>query len=194
MGRPRILQHDNALEFRGRNRHPRSAGLLTKLCAALGIDSVFIPAREPYRNGSIENFNGLVQRLVLDTQYLDNFSQLPRETRKFERVANTQHPHVPLQGKTSEEYERSLNFQPQFLESGFPFKKQHTWTQPPNGKVSFICRIRKSGKITIASEKFTLDPALAWEYVYASISIKEHVLTIYHNGKAIKTFPYELKL
>lgn len=194
MGLPRILQHDNALEFRGSNRYPRSAGLLTKLCLALDIESVFIPSREPYRNGSIENFNGLFQRLVLDTQHLDDFPQLQRETKAFERVANMQHPHVPLQGKTSQEYEHALNFQPHVLDTTFTFGKRFRWSQPPDGKVSFICRIRKSGKITIASEKFTIDPELAWEYVYATICVKERVLKIYHSGKEIKEFPYELKL
>lgn len=47
MGYPTILQHNNALEFRGSNQSPRSAGLLTKLCLALGIESVFILPREP---------------------------------------------------------------------------------------------------------------------------------------------------
>ena len=67
LGMPTILQHDNALEFRGSNQYPRTAGLLTKLCVALQIESVFVPAHEPYRNGTIENFNGLFQRLVLQT-------------------------------------------------------------------------------------------------------------------------------
>jgi len=104
MGTPRILQHDNALEFRGSNRYPRSAGLLTKLCLALGIESLFIPSRQPYRNGSIENFNGLFQRFVLCTQQIDNFLQLQKEITLFEEAANTQHPHVPLNGKTSDSW------------------------------------------------------------------------------------------
>ena len=33
------------------NQYPRTAGLLTKLCVALQIESVFVPAHEPYRNG-----------------------------------------------------------------------------------------------------------------------------------------------
>lgn len=68
MGIPRILPHDNALEFRDSNRHPHSAGLVTRLCLTLGIESLFIPSRQPYRSGSIENLNGLFQRLVLQPQ------------------------------------------------------------------------------------------------------------------------------
>jgi transposase InsO family protein len=193
MGMPTILQHDNALEFRGSNRYPRSAGVLTRFCLALGVESVFIPYRQPCRNGSIENFNGLVQRFVLKTQQIDDFPHLQQEVSLFEQAANTQHPHVPLQGQTSLEYERSMNFQPKLLAHGFTFSARFRFNDPPDGKVSFICRIRKSGKITIASEKFEIDPDLAWDYVYATIFVKEQTLKIYHKGEVIKKFPYELK-
>jgi putative transposase len=191
MGRPTILQHDNALEFRGSNRYPHSAGLLTKLCLALGVESVFIPSHQPQRNGSIENFNGLFQRFVLKTQQIDDFPHLQQEVRTFEQAANTQHPHVPLQGKTSLEYEQAMNFQPKLLAQDFTLSPRFQFTQTPNGKVSFICRIRKSGKITIATEKFEIDPDLAWDYVYATIIVKEQTLKIYHKGEVIKEFPYE---
>ncbi len=193
MGIPTILQHDNALEFRGSNRHPHSAGLLTKLCLALHVESVFIPVHQPWWNGSIENFNGLFQRFVLNTQQLKDFPHLQREVNAFEEAANTQHPHVPLNGNTSLEYERSVKFTPNFLAHDFTFKTRFHFQQPPEGNVSFICRIRKSGKITIASEKFELDPKLAWDYVYATICVKEQRLKIYHKGVLIKEFPYQLK-
>lgn len=193
MGMPAILQHDNALEFRGSPRYPRSAGFMTKLCLALGIESVFIPARQPYRNGSIENFNGLFQRLVFHAQEIDNEAQLQQEIRGFEEAANTQHPHVPLGGKTSLEYEHALGFVPHLLTNDFTFSSRFQFNAPPDGKVSFICRIRKSGKITIVSEKFTIDPELAWDYVYATIFVKEQTLKIYHKGMVIKKFPYKLK-
>lgn len=193
MGMPAILQHDNALEFRGSPRYPRSAGFVTKLCLALGIETLFIPARQPYRNGTIENFNGLFQQLVLHSQEIDNMDQLQQEITAFEEAANTQHPHVPLNGKTSLEYEQDMGFVPHILSKDFTFSSRFHFTEPPEGKVSFICRIRKSGKITIASEKFEIDSELAWDYVYATIFVKEQILKIYHKGDVIKTFPYELK-
>lgn len=193
MGMPMILQHDNALEFRGSNRYPHSAGLVTRLCLALGIETLFIPARQPYRNGTIENFNGLFQQFVLHSQELDDENHLQREITAFEKAANAQHPHVPLQGKTSLEYEHHIGFVPHLLAKNFTFSSRFHCKEPPEGKVSFICRIRKSGKITIASEKFELDPELAWDYVYATIFVKEQTLKIYHKGIVIKEFPYELK-
>lgn len=194
MGKPTILQHDNALEFRGSHHSPRSAGLLTKFCLALQIESVFIPVHEPYRNGSIENFNGLLQRLVLKTQEIDAFPSLQEEVRRFELAANTTHPHAPLHGQTSAEYEHAIHFQPNLLAPSYTFPSRFHFEAFPEGKVSFICRIRKSGKITIATEKFEIDPTLAWDYVYASIFVKERLLRIYHQGKVLKELPYILKV
>ena len=39
-----------------------------------------------------------------------------------------------------------------------------------------------------------IDPELAWDYVYATICVKERLLKIYHKGEEIKNVPYELKL
>ncbi len=193
MGIPRFLQHDNALEFRGSNQYPRSAGLLTKRCLAQHVESVFIPARQPWWYGSIENFNGLFQRVVLNSQQIQDFAHLQKEVTAFETAANTQHPHVPLDGKTSLEYERDVTFAPKLLASTFTMPPRFRFQQVPDGNVSFMCRIRKSGKITIASEKFDIDPQLAWDYVYATIYVKERTLKIYHKGECIKEFPYQLK-
>jgi len=194
MGIPSLLQHDNGLEFRGSNRYPRSAGLVTKLCLALGVETLFIPYRQPQRNGSLENFNGLFQRLVLKTQKIDDFQHLQKEVASFEQVANSKHPHIPLKGKTSLEYESLVHFVPTLLAEDFTFNSRFRFEEPPDGKVSFICRIRKSGRITIASEKFEIDAELAWQYVYATIFVKEQKLKIFHNRKLIKEFDYNLKV
>lgn len=193
MGAPTLLQHDNALEFRGSNPYPRAAGLLTKFCLAQQVESVFLPVRQPWWNGSIENFHGLFQRFVLDSQDIKDFPHLQREVKAFEEAANTQHAHVPLDGKTSVEYERCVPFTPKLLTSMCTFPARFHFHQVPAGKVSFICRIRKSGKITIAAEKFVIDPKLAWDYVYATIYVKEQTLKIYHKGKLIQEFPDQLK-
>jgi transposase InsO family protein len=194
MGMPRILQHDNAMEFRGSPRTPHSAGALTKFCVALDIETLFIPVRQPYRNGTIENFNGLFQRLVLRTQQIETLERLQLETRAFEQAANTQHPHIPLNGQTSDECERSYDFVPTLLPKLCSWASAPSWSTVPDGKVSFICRIRKSGRITIVSERFDIDPDLAWDYVYATIFVKEQRVKIYHKGTVIKEFPYELRL
>ena len=90
--------------------------------------------------------------MVLKTQKIDNFQQLQKEVAKFEEVVNSKHPHIPLNGKTSLEYESSVNFVPTLLSGDFTFNSQFKFKEPPDGKVSFICLIRKSGRITVATE------------------------------------------
>jgi len=62
MGIPDFLQVDIELCFRGSNRYPRSFGIVIKLCLVLGIEIVFIPIGEPWRNGAIESFNDTYNR------------------------------------------------------------------------------------------------------------------------------------
>lgn len=82
---------------------------------------------------------------------------------------------------------------PHVVSKDFTFTSRFRFKESPTGKVSFICRVRKSGKITIASEKFEIDPNLAWDDVYATIFVKERTLKIYHKSQVIKEFPYDLK-
>jgi putative transposase len=67
MGCPKRLKMDNCLDFRGSNLYPRSPSKLVRVCLDLGIQPVFIPLREPWRNGVVENLNGLLNRFLLRT-------------------------------------------------------------------------------------------------------------------------------
>ena len=51
MGCPKRLKMDNCLDFRGSNLYPRSPSKLVRVCLDLGIRPIFIPLREPWRNG-----------------------------------------------------------------------------------------------------------------------------------------------
>ena len=62
IGLPKFLQMDNGLEFRGSNAYPRSLSRLMRVCLDVKVQPVFIPKNEPWRNGVIENLNGLIQR------------------------------------------------------------------------------------------------------------------------------------
>ncbi|NIM98286.1 MAG: DDE-type integrase/transposase/recombinase, partial [candidate division Zixibacteria bacterium] len=67
MGVPDFLQADNQLCFRGSNCYPRSFGIVLRLCLLLGIEVVFIPIGEPWRNGTVESFNGTYNRRFFRT-------------------------------------------------------------------------------------------------------------------------------
>ncbi len=56
-GLPKFLQLDNEAFFRGSLYHIKTFGKLSRFCLNFGIEIVFIPFKEPWRNGYIENFN-----------------------------------------------------------------------------------------------------------------------------------------
>lgn len=61
LGLPQSLQMDNALDFGGPNRYPRSFGRVVRVAVDLGLEPVFNPPREPWRNGGVERHNGFLQ-------------------------------------------------------------------------------------------------------------------------------------
>lgn len=54
LGVPKYLQVDNEMTFCGSPNAPRSLGPLIRLCLPMGVEPVFIPMREPWRNGVVE--------------------------------------------------------------------------------------------------------------------------------------------
>lgn len=70
---PTYLQMDNQLPLRGSNRHPRSFGLVIRLCLHLGIQPVFIPLGEPWRNGCVERFQDVFDKVFFGGSALSSF-------------------------------------------------------------------------------------------------------------------------
>ena len=73
MGIPSILQLDNELVFFGNRRYPRAAGQMMRLCFAAGVEIVFIPIREPWRNGVVEKFNDHWNRMFYRRVEMSSF-------------------------------------------------------------------------------------------------------------------------
>jgi transposase InsO family protein len=78
LGIPDLLQVDNELSFRGSNRYPRSFGLLIRLCLYLGIEIVFIPPGQPWRNGIVEKFNDVYGKLFFRASTLKTWATCSR--------------------------------------------------------------------------------------------------------------------
>ena len=71
LGIPKYLQLDNELSFKGSNRHPRTFGEVIKLCLYLGVEPIFIPEAEPWRQGVIEKFNSVYDKTFLELKFLE---------------------------------------------------------------------------------------------------------------------------
>jgi hypothetical protein len=77
---------------------------VVRVCLDLGVEPIFIPPNEPWRNGFIENLNGLVQRLVLSKEKFDSFKALLSGIERFEQTVNSTHRLAALDGKTPDEF------------------------------------------------------------------------------------------
>ncbi|MFN3476431.1 MAG: hypothetical protein ACK4Z6_02615, partial [Candidatus Methylomirabilales bacterium] len=100
-------------------------------------------------------------------------------------TANHQHPHQRLGYQTSAEVRQG---QPRrLLPNNFTLPKKLPLAA---GRVSFIRRVRPSGRITILNEKFFVGRRLQGQYVWATIFTKTRKLKIYHRGRLMKTFDY----
>jgi len=187
IGLPKFLKMDNGLEFRGSNAYPRSLSRLVRVCLDVKVHPVFIPTGEPWRNGVIENLNGLIQRLFLKAKTFKNERQLFREAQKLETCIHTTHRLPALDGKTPHEFSAKASIR--FLPSGYNWRKRNL--QQVKGKVTFIRLVRKSGRITLAgNDKFLVGKKHKWQYVQAIVSVQQKQLSFYLMGKLIKSIAY----
>jgi IS30 family transposase len=153
LGCPKRLKMDNCLAFRGSNLYPRSPSKLARVCLDLGVRPVFIPLREPWRNGVVENLNGLLDRFLLRTQTFETEKQLHKAVQRMETTINTKHRLPALQGKTPQEFAAHARLR--YPPVHYDWRTRNL--QLLKGKVTFIRLVRKSGRITLtANDKFLI--------------------------------------
>jgi putative transposase len=100
VGIPDLLQMDNQLAFRGSNRSPHSLGLVLRLCLLLGIQPMFIPQGEAWRNGEVKSFQGTFDKAFFRSQRFSFFKELCSEAPQLEHYHNEHHLYGCLKGKT----------------------------------------------------------------------------------------------
>ena len=187
IGLPKFLQMDNGLEFRGSNAYPRSLSRLMRVCLDVRVQPVFIPKGEPWRNGVIENLNGLIQRLLLKAKVFKNEKQLFKEVQKLETCINATHQSQALHGKTPNRFSAKAKLR--LLSAGYDWRKRNL--QQVKGKVTFLRLVRKSGRITLnADDKFFVGRKYKRQYVQAVVNVQKKQLDFYAMGKWIKSVAY----
>ena len=187
MGCPKRLQMDNCLDFRGSNLYPRSPSKLVRVCLDLGVQPVFIPLREPWRNGVVENLNGLLARFLFRMHTFETEKQLHQAVQRLETTINTMHRLPALQGKTPQEFttHAKLRYPP----IHYDWRKRNL--RLLKGKVTFIRFVRKSGRITLtAKDKFFVGKKYKWHYVMANVDVAKQKLDVIWQGKHLKSFDY----
>jgi IS30 family transposase len=187
MGLPNYLQMDNALEFRGSNRYPRSFGRVVRVAIDLGVEPIFNPPGEPWRNGGVERHNGFLEDRLLSIECAD-LQALKKETEACETACNQTHRLEALAGLTPNEVAAQATLR--LLQPSY--QRHQARSLPQNkGFVSLVRLIRKSGRITLgAGDRFMVDPDLAYTYVLARVDLTKKTVVISQDGKTLRMYDY----
>jgi len=189
MGLPDYLQLDNELSFRGSNKYPRSFGLVIRLCLHFGVQPVFIPAGEPWRNGVIEKFNDTYNKKFFRRQWFPSYATLKRQSKNFQRFHNKQHRYSCLKGKTPNELVKASNHNALTIGANTKLPKSD---EVASGNVILIRFIRSNRVLDIFGEKFKVSKDLVYSYVKAIIVTKIHRLQLYLGEELVDAFDYQL--
>jgi putative transposase len=188
LGIPQFLQVDNELSFRGSNRYPHSFGLLIRLCLYLQVEIVFIPPGEPWRNGVVEKFNDVYDKLFFRQQQFKNLARLRPELLRFETFHNHSHRYAKLAQRTPWSVHTAKSRRP-LPKSFLLHRKRLPWRE---GKISFIRLTDHTGAVHFFSERFEIATNLVHEYVRGTIFTKQNLLKFFHQGKIVKVFRYKV--
>lgn len=191
---PRFLQIDNEASFKGSLYHPRTFGKLTRFCLNFGIEIIFIPFSEPWRNGFIESFNSRFDERLWRTTNFKDLKHLQMESQLFKK----QHNLYQKYKKELLSKQNNQNHETRIFPKEFTFNPNNT-LPITKGQIHFIRLVQENARINILNESFYIKPELSFEYVWATINTKEQQLHIYHKKdaqsqfKPIKTFEYKIR-
>jgi putative transposase len=190
MGVPEHQQFDNELSFQGSNRYPHSLGKVQKLCLAAGVQPVFIPAGEPWRNGMIERFNGTFDRSFFRAERFADFEHFKERLTDFITFHNNEHIYSTNHGKTPNQVLNEQNIKAEKLADDFQFDEQQTL--PYESYIHFIRFIRSDLKLRIRRESFPMPKEAMYQYVKATIYTERHLLNVFVGDIPIAQFDYPL--
>ena len=191
LGMPHNLQIDNAPSFFGSRKHPRGMGSLIRLCLNHDIEPWFIPKAEPWRNGMIEQFNDRYQKMFLKKKSMKTEEELYAGSLAFEQRHNSKYRFSRLKGKTPLKTLSDLNVKLRFpTEADAP---KHPLRKPETGRYHFVRLIRSDLVLDIFGETFPVPPELKYEYVIATVNVKEQKLKLFLDKIQVEEFHYKLR-
>jgi len=191
LGMPRYQQIDNEMTFYGSPTHPRGMGKLIRLCLHHGIEPIFIPVKEPWRNGVVEKFNHHWRQKFLEAEEMDSTQQLQHGSLNFETNHNSRYRYSKLGGKTPLQSlassQAALRFPPTLEPPQEPLSK------PSQGRYHVVRLIRSDRKLDIFGESFRVPVEAVYEYVWATIDVKKQCLSLYVGDELLKQQDYRVR-
>ncbi|MCK5916623.1 MAG: DDE-type integrase/transposase/recombinase [Deltaproteobacteria bacterium] len=191
IGIPDQVQIDNAMSFFGSPKHPRGMGPLIRLCLHNGVEPWFIPMAEPWRNGMIESFNDRYEQRFLGKVDMASMEDLQAESLAFEQRHNSKYRYSKLKGGTPLKALSDSNAKLRFPPNEEPPK--HRLEKPEEGKYHIVRLIRSNQKLNLFGEPFQVPPEARYEYVVATIDVKEQRLKLFLDRIQIEEFDYKLR-
>ena len=191
LGIPVNIQVDNEMAFYGSPTHPRGMGPLIRLCLHHNVEPWFIPTAEPWRNGVIEKFNDHHRQKFLDKVTIASESELKPASLCFEHKHNARYRYSKLGGQTPLKAlaatGRRLTFPNQDQAPQHPLKK------PEEGRYHLTRFIRGDLRLNIFGECFAVSPELEYEYVVATVDVKDQKFRVFLDRKQVEEYDYQMR-
>ena len=186
LGIPCYLQMDNQLALRGSNHYPHSFGVVIRLCLYLWIQPLFIPLAEPWRNGIIEHFQNVFDKMFFRAQYFKDFGYLYQKAKEFELFHNQNHHYSTLRGFTPKQ---KCSGDIKLLPASFRLPEKLTISP---GHVHFVRFVRSDRVLDVFGERYIMPNDVEYEYVWTTIDTAQEKLLVYHDSKLVVEHPYSL--
>jgi putative transposase len=180
-GVPHALLIDNDAVWRGSLKATRYFSRFMRLALWLGIELIFIPVGEPEFNGTLERVNGLWNQQFWNLHHFESRMQVERMSPQFVEWYRTVYEPPSLDEHTPAEMRRHVNrvrlthTQRQTIPERLPLTE---------GRLHFIRCVDEQGDIELLHETWHVDKRLAGEYVWATLTLHEQRLRIYHRRSA----------
>lgn len=188
LGLPQYVQFDNGQQFYGWGRWPRSLNRVIRLVLRFGVQPVFIPEAQPQRNGSVENFNGWFQPLLLSRPFA-HVAAVRRELAQLLRTVNERHVHPHLAYKTPVQFRRGKRMHKVPANCTLYLNKLPISA----GKITFIRWVPPHGSIDILGEAINVGRRLRFQYVKTILDTRKQTLKVYRDGRLIKQLAFKLR-
>jgi putative transposase len=191
MGLPENLQVDNEAAFFGSPTHPRGMGPLIRLCLRYGINLWFIPPSEPWWNGIVEKFNDHYEQKFLNRITMSSMQQLRQESLAFEHRHNSTYRYSKLKGNTP--LKALAAAKTKLIYPSRSDVPKHPLDKPVEGYYHLVRFIRSDCQMSIWGETFPVPPQIQYEYVVATVDVKEQKLKLFLDTIQVEEYKYQLR-
>jgi putative transposase len=181
-GVPGRIQFDNGGPFTS----PTGVGEVVRVCVHQGAVPVFIPPREPWRNGTIERFNDTFDKRFFRQERFADRTQLAIRAGAFEAFHNSQHRYQATDGRAPDETVPAKHRRDPLPTEAIPAG----W--PAAGRIEFIRFIRSDHKLRLLGRAIQMPDGHAYQYLTATLDLSiapdsDNLLVSDERGELIAT-------